>query len=165
MNNNFGFIMTEVLVGIALVMLMVSIASVQVRNYQHVYIKQQLSLLALNWHELQQRAMARGKQEDMLLDEDQHRYYVNGQWHDLPSVIRFGFLPNAKGPPSSPTTPLRSAITFPNKKISCFPDGTIQAGTVYLVDEGKRYMYALTSGVSAVSFLRKYRYDGAWRGY
>lgn len=101
----------------------------------------------------------------MLLDETGNRYHCDGVWYNLPATIRFGFLPESKGPPSTPTRPIRSAITFPGKKVSCFPDGTIQAGTVYLVDDKKSSMYALTSGVSAVSFLRKYRYDGTWHGY
>lgn len=165
MENRSGFIMIEVLVGIALAMLITGLTFVQVGHYQYVSMRQQVSLFALIFHQLQQRAMVEGKQQDMLLDEVAHRYYVENQWHDLPPLIRFGFLPNAKGPPSHPTSPLRSAITFPEKKVSCFSDGTIQAGTVYLVDEKKHCMYALTSGVSAVSFLRKYRYDGMWHGY
>ncbi len=165
MSNHSGFIMTEAFVGIALVMLVVSIACVQVRAYHYACIRQHISLFALVWHELQQRAMVSNAPQEMILDEKGHRYYVDGQWHDLPSLIRFGFLSAAKGPPSHPTTLLSSAITFPQKKVTCFPDGTIQAGTVYLVDDRKSCMYALTSGISAVSFLRKYRYDGAWYGF
>ena len=128
-------------------------------------MKQQVAVFAFSWYALQQQAMARQRQEDMLLDEAKNRYYMSGQWQELPPGIRFGFLPNTKGPPSAPTTVLQSAITFPGKKVSCYPDGTIQAGTVYLVNDKKSCMYALTSGVSAVSFLRKYRYDGTWHGY
>jgi hypothetical protein len=165
MEQRSGFIMTEVLVGVALVMLLVGITCVHIGAYRYTCMQQQIYLFALTWRQLQQCAMARNKEQVMLLDETGNRYQCDGVWYDLPSTIRFGFLPESKGPPSTPTTPIRSAITFPGKKVSCFPDGTIQAGTVYLVDDKKSSMYALTSGVSAVSFLRKYRYDGTWHGY
>ena len=53
-------------------------------------------------------------------------------------------------------------ISFENNHIIFYADGTIQAGTVYLVDVNKKLLYALTSGVGHISFLRKYRYDGSW---
>ena len=165
MRNRAGFIMIEVMVGLALVLIMVGITSAHINAYRYTCMKQQVALFALNWHQLQQSAMARNAQQEMILDEAQHRYQLEGVWHDLPTTLRFGFLPESKGPPSNPTTPIRSAITFVQKKVICFPDGTIQAGTVYLIDDKKQSMYALTSGVSAVSFLRKYRYDGTWHGY
>ncbi len=160
-----GFMMIEVLVALALVLLLAGITCAHIGNYRYICIKQQVSCFALAWHQLQQRAMARNKTQAMLLDELGNRYFCNDQWYDLPTDIRFGFLPEAKGPPSNPSATIRSAITFVDKRVVCFPDGTIQAGTVYLVDDKKSCMYALTSGVSAVSFLRKYRYDGKWHGY
>lgn len=165
MSNPSGFIMVEVLVAIALVALLGGITCAHIGSYRYTCMQQQISLFCLSWRQLQQCALARNQQQEMLFDEDSNRYKVDGVWHNLPSTIRFGFLPEVKGPPSSPTTPIRSAVTFPSKKVTCFPDGTIQAGTVYLVDDRGQNMYAVTSGVSAVSFLRKYRYDGAWHGY
>lgn len=165
MENHSGYIMFELLVAIALVGLMVGITCTHVGAYQYNGIKQQVALFALQWHQLRQAAMTRNKQQEMFLDESGHRYQLDGIWYELPPTIRFGFLPDAKGPPSHPNTLIHSAITFVQKKVTCFPDGTIQAGTVYLVDDKKSCMYALTSGVAAVSFLRKYRYDGTWHGY
>lgn len=165
MSYRSGFIMIELIVALALVALLGAITCVHIGSYRYTCIPQQISLFALAWHQLQQYAMARNKTQEMMLDEEGHRYQLDGMWYALPSTIRFGFLPESKGPPANPTSLIRSAITFPHKKVTCFPDGTIQAGTVYLVDEKKRCMYALTSGVSAVSFLRKYRYDGTWHRY
>ena len=165
MHNRAGFIMFELLVGITLVMLMVGITCAHIGTYQYTCMKQQVALFALQWHALRQRAMVHSKPQEIVFDEVGNRYQVEGNWYDLPATMRFGFLSASKGPPSHPTTPIQSAITFVGKKVICFPDGTIQSGTVYLVDDKKSCMYALTSGVSAVSFLRKYRYDGTWHGY
>ena len=86
----------------------------------------------------------------------------------LPEVIKFGFLLGAKGPPSSPSTPINSGITF--KKVEdnvykalFYADGKIQAGTVYLIDKDQQFMMALTCPISQVSCIRKYRCDsGKW---
>lgn len=165
MSYRSGYMMIEMMVAIAIVVLLAGITCAHVGGYRYTCMQQQIALFTLTWRQLQQSAMARAQQQEMLFDEMGHRYKIDGVWHELPSTIRFGFLPESKGPPSSPTHDIRSAITFPGKKVICFPDGTIQAGTVYLMDDQKQKMYALTSGVSAVSFLRKYRYDGAWHEY
>lgn len=165
MRNHSGFIMTEVLVGLALILILGGITCAHISSYRYTCMQQQIALFALAWRQLQQSAMAQSRQQEMFFDEIDNRYKIDGIWHELPSTIRFGFLPESKGPPSHPTMPIRSAVTFPGKKVTCFTDGTIQAGTVYLIDDQKQSMYALTSGVSAVSFLRKYRYDGTWHEY
>ena len=157
--------MFELLVAIAIIALLASITCVNLGAYRYTCMRQQIALFELSWRQLQQASMARNLQQEMLFDEAGHRYKIDGIWHALPSMLRFGFLTTSKGPPSSPINLIHTAITFPGKKVTCFPDGTIQAGTVYLVDDQKCTMYALTCGVSAVSFLRKYRYDGTWHEY
>ena len=78
---------------------------------------------------------------------------------------RLGFLPGAKGPPCAPTEVIKQPITFKGNKIIFNPDGIISAGSIYVVDATGRSMYALTSGVTPVSYLRMYRYDnGTWVG-
>jgi type II secretory pathway pseudopilin PulG len=160
-----GYIMIEMMVAIAIVILLAGITCAHVGSYRYTCMQQQIALFTLAWRQLQQSAIAGNQQQDMLFDEVGNRYKINGVWRELPSTIRFGFLLESKGPPSNPTHEIHSAITFPGKKVTSFPDGTIQAGTVYLIDDQKQSMYALTSGVSAISFLRKYRYDGTWHEY
>lgn len=162
MSHRSGFIMIELMVAVAIVVLLAGMTCVHIAGYRYACMHQQIALFALAWRQLQQTAMVRNQQQEMLFDEGGHCYKIDGVWHELPSMIRFGFLPEAKGPPSHPFQSIGSAITFIGKKVTCFADGTIQAGTIYLVDDKKQHMYALTSGVSAVSFLRKYRYDGTW---
>ena len=157
--------MFEMLVAIAILALLTGITCVHLGSYRYTCMRQQLALFELSWHQLQYCAMARNQQQEMVFDETGNRYKIDGVWHTLPSTLRFGFLTASKGPPSNPINSIQSAITFPGKKVTCFPDGTIQAGTVYLVDDKKLTMHALTCGVSAVSFLRKYRYDGTWHEY
>lgn len=160
-----GYMMIEMMVAIAIVVLLAGITCTHVNSYRYTCMQQQVALFTLAWRELQQSAMARNQQEEMQFDEIGNRYKIHGIWYELPATIRFGFLPESKGPPSNPIHAISNAITFAGKKVACFPDGTIQAGAVYLIDDQKQHMCALTSGVSAVSFLRKYRYDGTWHEY
>ena len=46
---------------------------------------------------------------------------------------------------------------------NAYPDGIIQSGTVYVIDSSKKCMYALSSPISQVSYLRKYSYNGKWQ--
>jgi len=81
----------------------------------------------------------------------------------LPAKVFFGFMPGAKGPPASANKLILKSITFTNNRIIFYPTGIISAGTVYLIDQAKQVMYALSNGVSQISFLRTYRYNGSWQ--
>ena len=39
-----------------------------------------------------------------------------------------------------------------------FKDGTVSAGIIYLIDKNKTAMYALSCGISSISYLRRYKY-------
>lgn len=165
MSYRSGFIMIELMVALAIIALLAGITCAHVAGYRYTCMQQQIGLFMLTWRQLQQTAIVCNQQREMLFDSEGHRYKIDDVWHALPQTIRFGFLPESKGPPSNPSQFIHNSITFPGKKVVCFPDGTIQAGTIYLIDDQKQHMYAVTSGVSAVSFLRKYRYDGTWHEY
>ena len=77
--------------------------------------------------------------------------------------IVFGFLPNSKGPPSSPKKTISSAVTFKDKvspeTATLSTDGKITPGTIYLIDRKKKYMQALTLPIGQISYIRRYRYQ------
>ena len=82
----------------------------------------------------------------------------------LPHTVQFGVLPGIMGPPATPTHAITQPITFVGNKILFYPEGIIQAGAIYLKDTKNRVQYALSSGVSTVSYLRKYQYTGGeWK--
>lgn len=88
--------------------------------------------------------------------------------YTLPDVVDFGFLQNVKGPPSCPGKKIQKCITF--KKINenqfeatFFANGKISPGSIYFVDRGRNFLMSLTSPISQVSFIRKYKYEkGLW---
>ncbi len=112
---------------------------------------------------LQQCAMIQNKPCTLTFDQEHKKYTYEGHEQILPQQIDFGFLSDAKGPPSSPSSPIGKPITFVNNMITFWPEGIISAGTIYIVDSSCQYMFALTSPISQVSYLRKYQYgDGKW---
>lgn len=90
-------------------------------------------------------------------------YRANNQFHKLPKNVRFGFLKDAKGPPSAPTKIITKAITFTKGSATFYPDNKISAGTIYLVDRENKFMYAVTVPISEIPHIRKYKYkDNIW---
>jgi hypothetical protein len=110
----------------------------------------------------QKRAMMTGVPQEIVLEIDQGAYRYGSERIVLPKGVQFGFLPAVQGPPATPQKSLTTASTFAQHAIICSPEGTLSSGTVYLVDSKKTVLYALSSGVGSVSFLRKYRYAKEW---
>lgn len=111
---------------------------------------------------LQHLACTACTEHTISFNSSNNSYTYNDVTEKLPANITFGFLPEAKGPPSSPKKIIKKPITFTNNTIRFYKDGIIKAGTVYLVDNEQRCMYALSSPIAPFSFLRLYRYDAAW---
>lgn len=107
---------------------------------------------------LQRSAIIEHKQEIIILDEAHNSYCSSLGTQKLSSGIRFGFLGDLKGPPSSGANNVSKSITFANNQIIFYPNGIIQAGTIYFVDNFCDKSCALTSSIASVSHLRKYYY-------
>jgi len=114
-------------------------------------------------HYAQRYAMASNQMRTITFNLPANSYRFREREEKLLSNVQFGFIQGAQGPPAQPTSALTKPITFVDEHITFYPDGIIQAGTVYLVNKNKTIMYALSNAVSPVSHLRKYAYDGAWR--
>lgn len=162
MNANKGFSLVELLIVIAIFMILSGFVAINTRFLHKAVITTHIDLLYNACYYLQKTAMASGQMQELIFDEEDQSYTYNNSHEKLPASIRFGVLPDAKGPPSSPQHPLNAAITFVDKQITFYPDGIISAGIIYIIDDDHNHMYALSSGVAHTSFLRKYRYDGKW---
>lgn len=111
----------------------------------------------------QKRAMMTGHEQKVVLELDAGAYSCGIQRVILPKEVMFGWLPDVKGPPAHPRAPLAAASTFAGNTMVFKPDGVVSAGSVYLVNAKNTVLYALSSGVGSVSFLRKYRYAKGWQ--
>ena len=157
-----GFSLIEMMVVIALIMLISSLASINTYYLHKAVVHTELDLLYNTCCYLQHMAMATNQKQELLFNLAGQCYTYNSEKHALPGVVQFGILPQVNGPPSSPSHALTLPITFSNEKIVFYPDGIISSGIIYMIDSNHHDIYALSSGVANVSFLRKYRYDGKW---
>ena len=160
MSARSGFSLIELMIVIAIAMMLISLTVLNARFFNRAVITSEIHLLHAACSYLQQTAIATNQTQELTFDLADNSYSMNDQTHKLPANIMFGVLPEAKGPPSSPQSIIHEPITFANNTISFSPDGIISSGTVYLTDS--QMLYALSSAVGHVSFLRTYRYDGKW---
>ncbi len=160
MKSHSGFSLVELMIVIAIAMMLISLTAINTRFFNRTIITSELNLLHAACYYLQQTAIATHQSQELIFDIANNSYSVNGQVRKLPAHIKFGIIRGAKGPPSSAHSILREPITFANNTITFSNEGIISAGTVYLTDS--HVLYAISSSVAHVSFLRKYRYDGNW---
>jgi prepilin-type N-terminal cleavage/methylation domain-containing protein len=162
MKRTHGFSLFELMIVIAIATLLITICAVNSRFLRSCTMQTQLDLFITTCTYLAHTAIATKTPQTLILDNNEQSYSFNNQKHTLPRGIQFGILDNIKGPPATPTHVVQSPITFTNNTITFWPDGIISSGTVYLLDTATHALYAISSGVGHVSFLRKYRYDGRW---
>lgn len=111
---------------------------------------------------MQSKAQLENLTYEIIFNDQRNCYEAPGYFYKLSSDIEFGFIDGVKGPPSSPNTIIKNSITFKNKKIILYKDGTINSGTIYITDKKRSCLYALTSGVGQYPFLRRYIYQKQW---
>lgn len=147
-----------IVIGIIIVILSISINFFKLSNNLFVAIELEKLYSCLLY--LQNRAKIEQKQQWLALNELGGSYKYNNYPGEikLHSSVLFGFLKDAKGPPSSARSLINKAITFKNNKIFFYKDGTISSGIIYIKDKSNSVMYALTTGVSHVTYIRRYKY-------
>jgi len=158
-----GFTLIELLVVLALCMLLATLGMMQLSFLDETITHAQVDKFAAVCSYLQQKAITSNNEQLLVCDEYKNEYRGDKVTETLSPRVCFGFLPNVLGSPGSPTHLIKKAITFPGSTIHFYPTGIISSGTVYLTDQHKKAMYALSNAVSQVSYLRLYRYDGKWK--
>ena len=96
------------------------------------------------------------------IDVHKKTYTCNGQDFSVCPGIEFGILPFTQGPPSKPQTLITQPISFKDQKITFFPDGTMNSGTLYCTDVSKNFCYALTIPSAQVPVMRVYELQDKW---
>lgn len=157
-----GFSLVSVLVSVAIVGVLMSLAMVNLSFLDRLIVRSELQALYATCCYAQQVAQAHQAPCTIVCDAVRHTYTCNGHVRALPASIMFGTKPGVYGPPSTPTTLVGNPITFSNATIRAAESGVLSAGTIYMVDKNKRYQYALSCSVSQVSYIRCYRYDNGF---
>jgi prepilin-type N-terminal cleavage/methylation domain-containing protein len=158
-----GFTLIEVIVVFCLITFIASLGFIHLSFLDKTILHADVHKLAAICFYLQQKAIVSNTECILTLDKEHNEVRYDNTIEKLSSRTSFGFIPTALGPPGSPFHHIQRSITFPGDVIHFYPTGIISAGTVYLTDKNKHYMYALSNAVSQLSYIRLYRYDGKWK--
>lgn len=153
-----GFSLFELLMVIALLTTLVLLVGSSSTWLNQLMVRAEVDNLYTTCRYLQRYAMMTGKQQELIFDSPHNAFMYHDHTYQLPKQVMFGVFGQVKGPTSTPTSSISHAITFVNNRIIFYPDGIIQSGTVYIIDTAQQYLFAITSPVSSVSYLRKYQY-------
>jgi len=161
--NKQAFTLIEIIIVIGLFGLIVMLGMKQFSFLDDIIVHTQVDNLAVVCLYLQQKAIVTHADQSLVCDTQKNQYRFDNVFESLSKRVSFGYIPYATGSPGSPSRSIKKAITFADSTIRFYPTGIISSGAVYLTDMHKKVMYALTNGVSQVSYLRFYRYDGTWK--
>ncbi len=155
-----GFTLFEILIVIGIIsfILYISIGFFKLNN--DTLIMQELEKLYSCMLYLQSKAQIEQKNQYLNLNLSDNSYTYNNYPNNIKILdpISFGFIENSKGPPSNPKVNINRAITFKDNKITFYKDKTISSGIIYMIDKNKNFMYALSTGIANITYIRKYKY-------
>ncbi|MEX0940240.1 MAG: hypothetical protein WDZ41_02690 [Candidatus Babeliales bacterium] len=153
-----GFLLIECALVLVILMFFYTLC-VNTSHFMHNYfLRAELNKIYALFFYLQKRAIITQQEHVLKIDVHQNNYTVLNRSEKLPSGIFFGFLFGSAGPPSAPKELISKPVTFSQDCVHFYPDGTMSAGTLYLKDQNNSLMYALTSPVAHISYLRTYAY-------
>jgi prepilin-type N-terminal cleavage/methylation domain-containing protein len=158
-----GFSLLESMVVISLILLISTLVYTGWGSFNRWMVRAEAEKLYAVCRYLQQRALASGQEQTLVFDVLHNCYQYNDVIIPLTRPVIFGTIKGIKGPPSSPTSIVNYAITFPSDTITFYPDGIIKSGTVYFADSSLHCSYAVSVPISTISYMRIYRYDGSWK--
>lgn len=162
--SSHGFSLIELIAVLGIFSFLVALTLPNLAFFKEQLVRAQAQKIIMIMHSIQQRALTDNSQQIMFFDEHQNTYHYNQHTENLCPHVLFGFQPGAYGPPATPVAPLKKAITFDNKRITFYPNGTTSAGTLYLIDSSFKFMYAISIGVAQTPFMRIYTHkNGRWK--
>ena len=162
-NRKNGFTLVEIIISIAILTLIIVLLAANINFLNRFILRSEVDKLASTLVYLQRCAISSGKDQVLEFDLENKFYKFGTRVFKLPRQVAFGFCQDAKGPPAAPSSVIKSPVTFKNNRIVFYGDGIIDSGTIYITDSDKKLMYAISSGVSQASYVRKYVYNFASR--
>lgn len=163
LKNKTGYILVELLVVIVLFGCIFGAGALSVRWIEQLLVRAELDKFLMVCYSLQQRARATGKEILLTFDQEKKSYHFGNQNESMVPGVYFAF-PDHAPTLSNSTLRMKKPITFVENKISFYPSGIVQAGTVCFSNFSKKVGYALSSSVGVLSQLRQYAWNGrSWK--
>lgn len=153
-----GYFLIEILIVLAIISLLASIAIPSLNFLDRQLISSDLEKLNLAFYYMQQSAIASNRNL-YLKFEDLKSYSYDNYKEYLSKNVEFGNVNELKGPPSTQEKFNNKSINFVNNRATFYSNGKIQPGSIYLTNKNKEYQYALTTPISQVSYIRKYKFE------
>lgn len=157
-----GFTLIELIISCALLCFIIGITLTSFSWLDSSRVHADIAVLAAACRFMQWQAHVEHTPKKITFDTQKQIYYCDDEIIQLSKNVRFGVVPGAKGPPSSAHSLIHDPITFTHHEIRFNHNGIIQAGTLYLINEKRNCMAALSCGVGHISCLRKYTYQDGW---
>lgn len=158
---NRGFTYFEIMLVVALLGCMLCV-SASFFSIPALRVRSEVEKLHAVLLYLQRKALIEHKCHSITFDLAKHSYHADRD-HTLQKSVVFGVKKAMYGPPHQPRSLLEVPCTFKNNTIIFYPDGTITAGTIYLIDTAHKAAYALSCDASEITHIRTYMYSGEWR--
>ncbi len=159
-----GFVLFEATMVLAMVLILCAIGILGYDTLKKRSFIHDQAMIGLLLATAAMRAQSLHAEQVIAIDRGDAAFIFDKQRYQLSAPYRFGLLPDVYGPPSAPASLVTNPVTFIHDRITAHPDGTLQSGTLYITDGIAQY--ALTTPVSAFSYVRAYRYkDGSWQKY
>ncbi len=148
-----GFTLLELTIALAFCAFLVTMVLPFFSITDHLRVRSEVDRIFMCMKSLRLKALADGK-----------NYTLKWDVLKLSDGIIYGAQTDVFGPPSSALYPIKDFITFPRHTMTCYADGTCDAGTVYLTSVSKTVTYALSVAIDSFGYIRRYHYrSGKWR--
>lgn len=158
-----GYLMLEVALVIACILVLVSIGLPHMALLEQRMVNYEIALMRQFFTATAQRAMATGIPQEIILDPYTKSYASGGFKHYLAQGVEFGCAREVTSSPSDDGNPV-GITTFAHHKITCFANGSLQCGTVYLTNTQHSVCSCLTVPVGNYLHIRTYRYTNSqWK--
>lgn len=160
-----GYFLIETLIACILLATITCLIFIYRNPCEQNHLRHELQMLQASLHYLQQKAIAQNKVLDITFSTSRNEYfYKEGKTyvaHRLTKPVSFGFIQGAKGPPSRPTSKLKTPFSFEGQRgqtLYAFPNGKLSSGTIYFTNLEKTIMGALTIPPHQYAHIRLYEY-------
>lgn len=177
-----AFTLIELLIAMSIVFIIASMSLPRLNIQTRRALLFELNSLSLIISLLQQKALASNQSQQIIIDTNTHSYTfpgkTKGRSYTLTQPLLFGFIDTIKGPPASPKRFITQSITFQQDytnlmhhskvakggpegifTITCAADGKLPSGSIYVIDQKKTIMGAVTVGIGEINALRIYLHE------
>lgn len=161
-NHHAGFFLFHTLIALSIVIVSLTLVSSYSTLWSQLGARAALETARTTLLYAQQHARTSNREVVVEIDQEKQTFKSDTFTHTFPSNMRFGTLPGIQGPPSAPLKQISKPITFEQNRVIFYPDGTIQSGTLYLVDTATQTQYALTIPVGHVRYIKLYQFTKQW---